>query len=114
MPRSLAPALRTAGYVAADARDVGLRGRPDSDVWAYAQTQSQTLVTYDREFGNALIYPQPHAGIVVGDRIDHFAPEAQVRLLLDGLKTITGQSLANAIVIVAPGRVRIHRTGAKS
>lgn len=36
MPRPLAPALIAAGYEAEDARDVGLRSHPDSDVWAYA------------------------------------------------------------------------------
>jgi predicted nuclease of predicted toxin-antitoxin system len=110
MPRTLAPALRSAGYDAEDARDVGLRGRPDSDVWAYAQAHSQTLITYDREFGNTLMYPEPHAGIVVGDRIDHFAPDTQVRLILSGLTSLQGQTLADAVVIVAPGRVRVHRS----
>lgn len=109
MPRTLAPALRAAGYDAEDARDVGLRGRPDSDVWAYAQAHSRTLITYDREFGNTLIYPEPHAGIIVGDRIDHFAPDNQNRLILSGLTSLQGQSLADAVVIVAPGRVRVHR-----
>lgn len=109
MPRTLAPMLRAAGYDAEDARDVGLRGRPDSDVWAYAQAHSQTLITYDREFGNTLIYPEPHSGVIVGDRIDHFAPDNQNRLILSGLTSLQGQSLADAVVIVAPGRVRVRR-----
>ncbi len=110
MPRTLAPALLAAGYGAEDVRDVGLRGHLDSDVWAYAQAHNQALITYDREFGNPLLYPDPHAGIVVGDRIDHFAPETQIRLILGGLTSLQGQSLADAVVIVAPGRVRVHRS----
>ena len=37
LPRSLAPALRAAGYDAADIRDEGLRGQPDARVFSYAQ-----------------------------------------------------------------------------
>lgn len=36
MPRSTAPALRTAGYRAEDVREVGLSGQPDTIVFAYA------------------------------------------------------------------------------
>ena len=36
LPRSLAGELRAAGVDAADVRDVGLRGRTDEEVLAYA------------------------------------------------------------------------------
>ena len=90
-------------------RDVGLRGHPDTEVWAYAQAHGQTVITYDREFGNVLIYPAPHAGIILDDRIDHLAPATQIRLILDALDSLKGQDLLNTLVTVAPGRVRVHR-----
>ncbi|MBI4563224.1 MAG: DUF5615 family PIN-like protein [Planctomycetes bacterium] len=34
LPRSLAKALRDTGTEATDVRDVGLRGRPDSEIFA--------------------------------------------------------------------------------
>ena len=48
VPRSTAPALRQAGYLAEDVRDVGLRGHPDQDIFAYAQAHGQILVTADK------------------------------------------------------------------
>jgi len=108
MPRPLAPTLRGAGYDVEDARDVGLRGHPDSDVWAYAQAHSQTIITYDKGFGDIRIYPKPHAGIIVGDRIDHLIPATQIRLIVDALTRLVGQSLADMLIVVAPGQMRIH------
>lgn len=60
MPRPFGPALRNAGYDVEDTRDVGLRGQPDVQVWAYAQAHGQTIITYDREFGDDRVYPVPH------------------------------------------------------
>ena len=47
MPRSTAGALRGAGHVAVDVRDVGLRGRSDPEIFAYAQAKSAILLTAD-------------------------------------------------------------------
>lgn len=109
MPRPLAPALLAAGHAAEDVRDVGLRGHPDPDVWAYAQTHGATIITYDKDFGDLLQFPTPHAGVLVGDQIDHLIPSTQIRLILDTLAKLVGQSLADMLVIFAPGRMRIHR-----
>ena len=108
MPRPLAPALRAAGYDVEDDRDVGLRGHPDTDVWAYAQAHGQTVITYDKGFGDIRVYSKPHAGVIVGDRIDHLIPATQIRLILNALTRLAGQSLANEVIVVAPGQVRIH------
>lgn len=109
MPRPLAPALRAAGYATEDVRDVVLRGHPDPDIWAYAQAHSTTIITYDKDFGDILRYPKPHAGVVVCDRIDQLVPSTQIQLVLDALTRLAGQSFADTLVIIAPGRIRIHR-----
>src|SRR5438046_6285987 len=57
MPRSTAIQLRLHGYEADDVRDVGLRGRPDAEVFAWAQGHGAILVTADMGFANPLQYP---------------------------------------------------------
>jgi predicted nuclease of predicted toxin-antitoxin system len=52
LPRSLGPALRTAGLEAADVRDVGLRGCSDHEVVNYAVAHRMAVVTGDVGIAN--------------------------------------------------------------
>ncbi len=107
--RLLAPRLQAAGYFAEDVRNVGLGTRPDTDVWAYAQAHQQTIITKDKDFADIRAYPIPHAGIVIADIADTVTITAFVQHIMDGLASLTGQPLANAVVTILPGRVRIRR-----
>lgn len=109
MPRSTAHALRAAGYQAEDVREVGLSGKSDAVVFAYAQAHRQTLITADMGFANVLQFPPAtHTGIVV-TRFPNTLPTSQVnQQLLRGLAALKGQSLAGMLVIVEPGRVRVR------
>lgn len=109
LPRLLAPRLRAAGYQAEDVRDVGLGAHPDADVWRYAQAQARTLITQDGDFADIRAYAAPHAGIVIVDLPDRLSITARIQLILDALASLAGQSLANAVVTISPGRVRIRR-----
>lgn len=109
MPRLLSPRLQAVGYTAEDARDVGLATRPDTEVWAYAQAHSAILLTKDKVFADIRAYPPPHAGIVIADVPDVITIATLIQLIIDGLSSLAGQSLANAVVTIAPGRVRIRR-----
>ena len=109
LPRLLASRLRAVGYQAEDVRDVGLGRHPDHDVWRYAQSQMRTLITQDSDFADIRAYPAPHAGIVIADLPDQLAIAGKMRVILDGLASLAGQSLANAVVTIAPGRVRVRR-----
>lgn len=110
MPRSLAPALRAAGYAAEDGRDVGLGGKDDSIVFAYAQAHQQTLITEDMGFSNIFQFRLgTHAGIIVC-RFPNLLPTAQVNQeILAGLTVLLGQSLSGILVIIEVGRVRVRR-----
>jgi predicted nuclease of predicted toxin-antitoxin system len=110
MPRSLAPALRAAGYDVEDGRDVGLRGRDDFIVFAYAQSHQRTLITEDMGFSNIFQFRLgSHAGIIVC-RFPNLLPTSQVNQeILAGLAPLVGQSLAGILIIIEPGRVRVRR-----
>ncbi|HKV86163.1 MAG TPA: DUF5615 family PIN-like protein [Ktedonobacterales bacterium] len=109
LPRLLTPLLRAAGYHAEDARDVGLATHPDADVWRYAQTHACALITQDGDFADIRAYSPPHAGIVILDVPDRLSIALKMRIALDGLAQLAGQSLADAVVTISPGQVRVRR-----
>lgn len=109
LPRSLTADLRAAGYGADHVYDLGMAGSKDPAVFAYAQAQHLTIITGDKDFSNILMYPPPHAGLVVVEVPDTMLPDARKRVLLRQLATLRGQSLENALVIIEAGRVRVRR-----
>lgn len=111
LPSSLVQALIAAGYSAEHVRDVGLGHVDDSIIFDYAQQRSLTIVTIDKGLSSLLQYPPPHAGIVSVRLPEQLTIAERVRLILAGLHDVASQgvtTLANRIVIIMPGRVRVR------
>ena len=49
--------LRNLGNDVLDVREVGLGGKPDEDVAAFAQAEQRIIVTHDKDFGDLLRRP---------------------------------------------------------
>jgi predicted nuclease of predicted toxin-antitoxin system len=114
LPRSTAFTLRAAGYSAYDVRDVGLTDLGDRAVYDFAQQHSQTLISGDIGYTNTLTYPLgAHAGIVVLRLPAELAAGHAMQALLNGLGALTGQSLAGALLVIEPGRLRLSRLPAE-
>lgn len=107
--RTLASALQSVGFVAEHVYDAGLKGHIDADIYSYAQTHKQTIITIDLDFSNIIEYPPPHCGIIVL-RLPNNIPTADlIEEVQNGLKTLEGQDLANGLFIIELGRVRVRR-----
>ena len=52
MPRTLAPQIASLGFSVQDVRDIGLRGRPDTEVMNAAIANDAIIITRDRGFVN--------------------------------------------------------------
>ncbi len=108
VPRSTARVLRDAGFDAVDVRDVGLRGKSDADVFAYAQKEARILITCDMGFSNILNYPpsQVHGMMVVrvpdSEPIDIFNRE-----VLKAVQEV-GEHLLHHLAIIEVGKVRLR------
>ena len=114
LPRSLAPALRAAGYDATDVRDEGLRGAPDAHIFAAAQQRSMVVVTADVEFGNELTYPlASHHGVMLARLPGALPAPMLVHAIVTAVASLAGEQLAGTIVIVEPGRLRVRRSAAR-
>ena len=109
IPRSTARVLRDAGFDALDVRDVGLRGKSDALVYAYAQREERLLITCDLGFSNILKFPPEQSmGLLVirssdNESIDRFNHEV--------LQAVTeiGENLRKHLAIVEIGKVRLRK-----
>lgn len=108
VPRSTARVLRDAGFDAVDVRDVGLRGKSDTDVFFYAQQEQRIIITCDMGFSNILHYP-PHenAGILVVRIPDSKPIDSLNEEILRSVQEI-GEKLNHHLAIVELGRVRLR------
>ena len=110
LPARLTDYLRTEGYAAEHAYDVGLRTRHDQDVFAYARTAGATLITQDhdleRDTGQ---FPPPHAGVVLVELPQFWPRENKMQRIVAALRSLSGQSLRNTLVIIEPSQVLVRR-----
>lgn len=108
VPRSTARVLRDAGFDAVDVRDVGLRGKSDQEVFAYAQSKGCLLVTCDMGFSNILSFPpsENHGILVVRipdtESIEHFNRE-----VLRAVQEV-GEKLLHHLAIIELSKVRLR------
>ena len=115
MPRSLAPALRSAAEQAVDVRDFGLRGQPDGEVIAYARAHDQVLVTADLGFSNLLRFPPgSHPGIDVARLPNEMPTDDLVRIITSALSALASEDLEGNLVVVEEHRVRLRRKPART
>ncbi|MFH0902429.1 MAG: DUF5615 family PIN-like protein [Pseudomonadota bacterium] len=110
LPRAVTRALVRGGHDTLDARDVGLRGKPDEVVAARAVAEQRILVSGDADFSNALRFPPAtHPGIVVVRLPDEWSPEARAQRVVTAIDTSGIENLSHSITIVEPVRIRRFR-----
>lgn len=110
MPRSLARALRSGGFDTQDVRDVGLRGKTDTEVLQYAVAESRTLVTADLGFANLLTVPLgSHSGILVARLPNEVSVGTLNTVVLSAVRALADEELRGCLVIVEASRIRLRR-----
>ena len=68
MPRPLAPMIAASGHTARDVRGIGLKGRPDEEVFAEAARTDAVVVTRDHGFTDLRRWPDGFtAGVILVD-----------------------------------------------
>lgn len=109
LSRLFAPKLRSLQIRAEDVREVGLQGRDDEDILAYALAGRRTLVTADLRFARRAAMRPQHAGVVLV-RYPSFIPYPQVHEeVAAALQPLADDSLDGQVVVLQPGRVRTRR-----
>ena len=109
VPRTTARVLRDAGFDAVDVRVVGLRGKSDATIYAYAQKEERLLITCDLGFSNILNFPPADiVGLIVvrisdNESIDRFNYE-----IVQAVREV-GDNLRQHLAIVEIGKVRLRQ-----
>jgi predicted nuclease of predicted toxin-antitoxin system len=110
LPARLVGQLRVEGYEAEHIYDVGLRNRPDPDVFANARSAGAALITQDhdleRDTGQ---FPRPHTGVIVVELPQGWPRDDRMRRIVTALRGLAGQSLDNTLVIIEPSQVLVRR-----
>lgn len=110
LPRSLAPSLRRAGFEVHDVRDLGLRGRPDTEVFALAVSRRLILISSDLGFGS-LTRSSPESPGAILVRVPNEWPTSKVNELIEKtLSSLPWDTFTGSLVVIEPDRIRVRRT----
>jgi|SRR5579859_3963695 len=110
LPRTLAKLLRETGIQADHTIDVGLRGKSDDEVFAYAQEHGLALVTLDMDFANILHFPpESHQGIFVARYPDWISIATLLRSIVDAIRSVADEDIPHTLIIIEPGAIRFRR-----
>ena len=110
LPRALSRLLASVGIVAHDLRDVGLSGRPDGDIAAYAAVNGYAIITRDVGFGETLYLARPpFPGALVVRYPDVVSLATRARDLTTAIRALGDTLVSDSVVVIEPGRVRLRR-----
>jgi predicted nuclease of predicted toxin-antitoxin system len=105
----VADLLRQAGHDAVHCGDLGLLGRPDTDVLAAATQQQRILVTADTDFVTLVVLRKLVVPSVIVVRRSGHHPGEQASMLSAALPDLEEVLSEGAVVSLSPGRARIRR-----
>lgn len=109
LSRLFAVKLRSLQVRAEDVREVGLQGREDGEILAYAIAHRRTLVTADLRFARRAALREGHAGVVLV-RFPSSVPYLRVHEEVGSvLHSLAEEPLDGQVVVLQPGRVRMRR-----
>ncbi|MDO8655326.1 MAG: DUF5615 family PIN-like protein [bacterium] len=110
LPRIIDKVLEELGWEVFDVRDVGLRGKLDSEIIRFAKKSKAVLFTGDWGFADILIYPpEQYHGIVMLNFPNEFSTIVIAEETRKSLKKLQGESLSQKLIIIEPGKIRIRK-----
>ncbi|OGZ97904.1 MAG: hypothetical protein A3J10_01710 [Candidatus Sungbacteria bacterium RIFCSPLOWO2_02_FULL_54_10] len=109
--RSLAEVLRSLGHQTTDVRDIGLRGKPDEDIFRFAQEQGAVLLSGDLGFANVVHFPLgSHHGIIIL-RFPNEMPSSALNVIVGTLMSgIPDHEFVSNLSVLSPRGLRMRRS----
>ena len=100
--------LKSISVEAVDIRDVGLSGKPDDIIYAYAVKHNFILITYDLEFSRMYLSGRNLKGLILL-RVHPQTKELVHDVLKKVFTTVPESQMKKSIVVVERHRVRIRK-----
>ncbi len=108
--RSVVKVLEKLGHHVKDARDEGLRGRSDDEIFRFAQIHKAVILTADLDFSDTIRFPLgSHHGIVILRFPNELSTTRINTELTKIFKDFSDQDFKGNLIIVSPGKIRIRR-----
>jgi predicted nuclease of predicted toxin-antitoxin system len=109
LPGEVATILGAAGHDARTVYEQGHSGLADKHLWPIVQDEGRMLLTADKGFADARVYPPgTHAGVVLF-RLPRESRAGYCRLVEFMVSQTKLEDLAGAVAIVSPGAIRVLR-----
>lgn len=102
-------ALRDSGHSAVHLRELGRQTLPDDEILALAVQQSQTVLTFDLDFGDLLAASGRQTPSVILFRMRNQTPQSLTPRLLEILRECTYALEAGALILVEDYGYRVRR-----
>lgn len=97
------------GWTIHHVTEIGLSGRPDTEVFRWAQTRRAVIVSYDEDFADARTFPLgAHHGII-RLRVWPTTVEESIAALQRVLEQVPEVDLPRSLLIVDNRRIRLRR-----
>ena len=101
MPRSLAAKIAAMGFAVQDVRDIGLRGRPDSEIYEMATAVDAIIITRDRGFMDERNWPTTFTAGVIFVNLPETTPASVINAkIMSLLSQRLPVSLLGAVTVV--------------
>jgi predicted nuclease of predicted toxin-antitoxin system len=105
MPRSLGPQIADMGFAVEDVRDIGLHGRPDTEVFDAAVARDAIVITRDRGFIFERHWPDGFtAGVIFVNLPSTTSATVINARIVTLLRQRRPESLLGAVTILEPHR----------
>lgn len=97
------------GWTVKHVNTIGLMGRPDADIFRWAQANGAVIASYDEDFADARMFPLgAHRGII-RLRVWPTTLEATIAGLQRVLDQVPAADLPRSLIIVDNQRIRLRR-----
>lgn len=100
--------LRSCGYEAVRASELGMARAKDREIFEYARKNEMVVVSADLDFGHILYYTGSRSPSVIILRLKNPSPNRVNSLLSSTLLRVTDALQNGAIVVVEDNRIRIR------
>ena len=101
-------AIRCLSHDVLDIKEQNLFSIPDNHVIQIAQDTKRTLITFDKDFSNILVYPpSQYFGIIVL-RLSRLIIKDAVSELVRFIEELSEEKIKGRLAIVEPDRVRLR------
>ena len=100
---------RRPGWIVNHVNTVGLMGRPDADIFRWAQANGAVIVSYDEDFADARTFPLGAHHGVIRLRVWPTTVEATIAGLQRVLDQVPASDIPRNLIIVDNQRIRLRR-----